>query len=162
MITIIAAIGKNNELGMDNKLLWSIPEDMKHFRSYTQGKKILMGRKTFESIGKPLPDRKSIVVSSNNILVQGIIVEKTVDEALQYHNDYGELVIIGGGTIYHQTIDRVDKLVITHVDIECRADTYFPIIDKSVWKVNNSVDGTNNQYNYKIVEYIRNASTGNS
>jgi dihydrofolate reductase len=155
MITLIAAIGRNNEIGLDNKMLWNIPEDMKHFRSYTMGKVIIMGRKTFASIGcKGLPGRKSIVISSQDL--HGVsITAKTIDDALSIDHCYPEIVVIGGASVYNQTIDRADKLVITHIDAEFNADTFFPVIDLTQWKINSSVNGNNESYNYRFVEYIR-------
>lgn len=161
MITLIAAVGKNNEIGLDNQLLWKISEDMRHFKEYTMGKTIVMGRKTFESIGsKPLPGRKCVVVTSRDLMGSLCIVVKTVNEAMSLSQYYPEIVVIGGQAIYEQTIEYATKLLVTHVDAEFNADTFFPKIDLSVWKVNSSVDSNNDQYNYKFVEYIRNESMG--
>lgn len=158
MITLIAAIGLNGEIGFENKLLWSIPEDMKHFKAYTMGKVLIMGRKTFASIGnKPLPGRKCIVVSTQDLY--GTAIRATdIDSALSIDYCYPEIVVIGGESIYRQTIDRADKLVITHVDAEFKADTFFPPIDLTQWRINSTIDGSNETYNYKFVEYVRNAS----
>lgn len=155
MITLIAAVGKNNEIGLNGKLLWNIPEDMAHFKSYTLGKMIVMGSNTFASIGnKPLPGRKCVVVSSHGLA--GLAVHaKTIDSALSIEHCYPEIVVIGGASIYEQTIDRASKLVITHVDAQFKADTYFPDIDLSKWMINTSTDGDNGTYKYKIVEYVR-------
>jgi dihydrofolate reductase len=158
MITLIAAIGRNGELGLDNKLLWNIPEDMKHFKSYTMGKVIVMGSNTFASIGnKPLPGRKCIVVSSGGLAGMAIRA-KNIDDVFSIDHCYPEIVIIGGASVYRQTIDRADKLVITHVDAEFKADTFFPTIDLTSWKINSTIDGSNETYSYKFVEYIRNES----
>lgn len=154
MITLLAAIGRNNELGLDNKLLWNIPADMEHFKTYTMGKVVIMGRKTFQSIGRTLPGRKNIIVSTQD--VHGVAVHaKDVDAALSVEYCYPELVVIGGALIYAQTIDRADKLVITHVDAEFEADTFFPKIDLNIWKINSIVDSHDNNYKYKFVEYTR-------
>lgn len=162
MITLIAAIGRNNEIGLDNKLLWNIPEDMKHFKAYTMGKVIVMGRKTFASIGnKPLPGRKSIVISTQD-LHGSAIRAKSVEEALSVDYCYPELVVIGGALVYSQAIAYADKLVITHVDAEFKADTFFPSIDPEVWMINSSTIGSNETYNYKFVEYLRNESIGDT
>ena len=155
MITLIAAIGKNRELGYKNQLLWKISEDMKHFREYTTGKVVIMGRNTFASIGRVLPGRKCIVVTSKG--VAGLaIVAKDVESALSVDHCYPELVVIGGAQIYAQTIDLADKLVITHVDAEFEADTYFPQIDLARWKLITTVTGLlSSPYNYKFCEYSR-------
>lgn len=162
MITLIAAIGRNGELGLDNKLLWNIPEDMKHFRSYTMGKVIVMGSNTFASIGnKPLPGRKCIVLSS--MCLDGIAIRaKNIDDILSIEHCYPELVIIGGASVYRQTIEHADKLVITHVDADFEADTFFPIIDLTKWKINSTIDGSNETYKYKFVEYVIDESIGNN
>jgi dihydrofolate reductase len=142
MITLIAAIGRNREIGYKNKLLWHIPEDMRHFKSYTMGKVVIMGSNTFLSIGsKPLPGRKCIVISSQDFHGCAAVPAKSIDAALSVDYCYPELVIIGGASIYDQTIDRADKLVITHVDAEFQADTFFPEIDLLKWKINSVVDG---------------------
>jgi dihydrofolate reductase len=158
MITLIAAIGRNNEIGYKNQLLWNIPEDMRHFKSYTMGKVIIMGNNTFASIGnKPLPGRKSIVISSRDLCGHSIRAN-SIDAALSIDYCYPEIVVIGGASVYNQTIDRADKLVITHVDAEFTADTFFPKIDLAKWKINSSLDGGNETYKYKFVEYVRHES----
>lgn len=165
MITLIAAMGRNNEIGFDNKLLWKIsdiPEDMKHFKTYTMGKVLIMGRKTFASIGnKSLPGRKCIVVSTQDL--HGLAIRaKTIQEALSIDHCYPEIVVIGGESVYTQTIELANKLVITHVDADFQADAFFPKIDSTVWKINSTVDSKTDLYNYKFVEYIRNESIGSS
>lgn len=155
MITLIAAIGQNNEIGYNNKLLWHIPADMKHFKEYTMGKVMVMGGKTYASIGsKPLPGRKSIVVSSTS--APGAVHAKDIESALSVSHCYPELVVIGGASIYNQTIDLADKLVITHVDAAFHADTFFPQIDMNKWMINSVVEGKDDNFNYKFIEYIRN------
>lgn len=159
MITLIAAIGRNGELGLDNKLLWNIPEDMKHFKSYTMGKVIVMGSNTFASIGnKPLPGRKCIVLSS--MCLDGIAIRaKNIDDILSIEHCYPELVIIGGASVYRQCIEHADKLVITHVDAEFKADTFFPKIDLTKWVINSILAGSNETYKYRFIEYVKNESS---
>ena len=161
MITLIAAIGRNGEIGLNNKLLWSIPEDMKHFKSYTMGKTVIMGFKTFHSIGKALPGRKNIVITSRD-LGGAAIPARSINAALSVENCYPELVIIGGASIYNQTIELADKLVITHVDANFEADVYFPTIDLTKWSINSILESKNDSYSYKFVEYIRNEGTRNT
>lgn len=153
MITLIAAIGKHNELGNNNRLLCHIPADLKHFKEYTTGKMVIMGRRTFESIGQMLPGRKCIVVSSRPSHVT--IYAKSIEAALSIEHCYPELVIIGGANVYDQTIGLADKLIITHIDASFAADVFFPTIDMNVWKINTITDGIDSNYKYKIVEYIR-------
>lgn len=158
MITLIAAVGKNNEIGFKNNLLWSIPEDMKHFKNYTMGKVIVMGAKTFVSIGKPLPGRKNVVVTSHPML--GVITAKDITSVLSIEHCYNELVVIGGASVYNQTIDLADKLVITHIEEDAaNADTFFPKIDPVQWKINTSTEGESNNPKIRFVEYLRNESS---
>ncbi len=139
MITLIAAIAKNNCIGKNNTLPWNIPEDLKHFRELTKGKTVLMGRKTFDSIialiGKPLPNRQSIVITKQNDFVapDGVEIFHELDRALNDHaND--DLWIIGGAQIYNETIANADRLEITHINQTIDGDAFFPTIDLSIWK----------------------------
>ena len=137
-ISIIAAIGKNRELGKNNKLLWHIPEDMKRFRQLTEGHAVIMGRKTFDSIGKPLPNRMNIVITKNPNVFQSInrlnnlIVVDSLDKAVETAKSFElkvanpEIFIIGGGSIYKQAISIADRLYLTIIDGTFNADTFFP------------------------------------
>lgn len=130
MISLIAILGKNRELGKDNKLIWNIPEDLKRFRQITAGHPVIMGRKTFQSIGRPLPKRMNIVISSDrNFAADGITVVPSLEDALNLAekspgND--EIFIIGGGNVYAQSITIADRLYLTIVDATAPADTFFP------------------------------------
>jgi len=139
MISIIAAVAKNYCIGKDNKLPWHIPEDLKHFKKITDGKIVLMGRKTFESIldyiKKPLPNRKSIVITRNLNYKAPADVEifNDIQKAInKYPNK--EIFVIGGAGIYQQTIELADKLYITWVNQEIDGDVFFPKIDTEKWK----------------------------
>jgi len=136
MITIIAAIGNNNALGQSNRLLWHLPEDLKHFKSLTENHPVIMGRKTYESIGKPLPNRTNIVVSrKQDWFEEGILIVSTIKEAVKFAKKIDEeIFIIGGGKIYEQTMDLADRLEITKVEGDFDADTFFPKIDENIWK----------------------------
>ena len=136
MITIIAAIGKNNELGKDNQLLWHLPEDLKYFKKMTLEHPIIMGRKTYESIGKPLPNRTNIVVSrKEDWFKEGILIVPSIKDAIKHAKKINEQIfIIGGGNIYEQTIDLADCLKITQVDFQTEADAFFPKIDENIWQ----------------------------
>ena len=139
MITIIAAIGKNNALGKDNQLLWRLPKDLKHFKSLTENHRIIMGRKTYESIGKALPNRTNLVVSrKENWFAEDILIVSKLKEAIKFAKKIDEEVfIIGGGEIYKQTMELADRLEITLVEEDFEADTFFPKIDLKIWqKVN--------------------------
>lgn len=136
MTTIVVAMGKNNEIGFENQLLWHLPKDLKHFKELTSGHPIIMGRKTFESIGKPLPNRTNIIISKKKDWFQeGILIVGSIKEALKFAKKIDEnIFIIGGGTIYEQTMEFTDVLEVTVVDVEKEADTFFPKIDLKIWK----------------------------
>lgn len=138
-IILIAAVAKNGVIGKENALPWYLPEDLKRFKQLTTGKTVLMGRKTFESImrklQKPLPNRTSIVITNQRDyqVPEGVIVYHDLNQALAKLKDQ-ELMIIGGGQIYKQTIDKADVLYITHVDQEIDGDVFFPTIDPAIWQ----------------------------
>lgn len=137
--SLIAAIAKNNCIGMDNKIPWHIPDDFKYFKKTTSGKTVLMGEKTFRSIlgylGKPLPERQTVVLSIDTDFKapEGVRVFSSLDEAWDKLKDE-DVFVCGGASVYKQTIDRVDKLYITLVDQEPDGDVFFPMIDKSIWQ----------------------------
>lgn len=128
MISIIVVVGKNREIGCDNKLLWSLPEDMDRFKKVTTGHTVVMGDKTFESIGRPLPGRKNIVVTlDKDYQAEGVDVRSSLDDVLgEAKASDDETFVIGGGTIYGLALPYADKLYITVVDDAPEADTYFP------------------------------------
>lgn len=131
-ISIIAAVGRNYELGRNNDLIWHFHKDMVFFRETTTGSTVLMGRKTFESLPKALPKRRNIVITNDkNYIAEGAEVCHSVDEALELcKND--NVFVIGGGKIYQQFIDTADSLYLTEIEAECAdADTYFPIFNKA-------------------------------
>jgi dihydrofolate reductase len=138
MISLIAAIGKNNELGKNNSLVWNMPTDLKYFREKTSGHPVIMGRKTFESIGHPMPNRKNIVITRDlNYKKDGIEIAHSLNEALTSARATlveEEIFIIGGAEIYKQAMNLADRLYITHIDaIDKDADTFFPEIIPVVW-----------------------------
>ncbi|CAA7386453.1 dihydrofolate reductase [Chryseobacterium fistulae] len=141
MTTIVVAMGENNEIGLNNQLLWHLPKDLKHFKDLTSGHPIIMGRKTYESIGKPLPNRTNIVVSrKKNWFEEGILIVGSIKEAMKFAKKIDEKVfIIGGGNMYEQTIDIVDKLEVTLVKAHWEADTHFPKINEKIWKKTNEI-----------------------
>lgn len=156
-ISIIAAIGKNRELGKGNRLLWNIPEDMLHFKTLTTGHPVIMGRKTFESIGKPLPNRTNIVVTKNkNFKPEGVIVTHSLEQAISIgeSRDSHEIFIIGGGEIYNQALRLADKLYLTVVDGKFDADTFFP--DYSDFKnIIYQREGSDNNFKFTFLELSR-------
>lgn len=161
MVTIIAAIAKNNALGKNNDLIWHLPADLKRFKKVTSGHHILMGRKTFESIGKPLPNRTSIIITrQNDYFVDGCLIANSLEQAINLAKDDDKIFIIGGAQIYKQAIKNnlVDRLDITLVHQEFEADVFFPEIDKTIWKETKREDfkaDEKNKYNYSFVSFER-------
>ena len=136
MITIIAAAGINNELGKDNDLVWHLPDDFKRFKKLTTGHHIIMGRKTFESFPKPLPNRIHIVITRNkNYHPEGAIVVHSMEEALKITKEDEQPFIIGGGEIYTLGMKIADKIELTRVNNIFEADTFFPEIPSEKWNL---------------------------
>lgn len=130
IISLIAAIGKNRELGYKNDLVWKIPEDIEFFKRTTMGHSVVMGQRTYESIGHPLPKRKNIILSRDKgFKVEDCLVVGSVEEALMAAGE-GEIFIIGGGQVYSQTIGLADRLYLTMIDKDSKADTFFPPFDQ--------------------------------
>lgn len=160
MITIIAAIGENNALGKNNKLLWHLPNDFKRFKAITTGHYIIMGRKTFESFLKPLPNRTHIVITrQSDYKPEGCIVVPNIQAALSISPKTEEVFIIGGGEIYAQCIDIADKLDITQVHHSFDATVFFPKIDLDVWKLTSNIFNPKDEnhefdYSFQIFEKI--------
>ena len=130
MISLIVAVDENGCIGINGKMPWHIPEELKHFKEYTWNKKVLVGRKTYESIGKPLKNRKVYVLSHDNILDENIEVIHNLDLFIKKYKNYDEeLVVIGGSQIYEMMMDHVDKMVISVIKTKVKGDTYFPKFD---------------------------------
>lgn len=166
MIIIIAAIAKNNAIGKNNALIWHLPADLKRFKKITSGHHILMGRKTFESIGKPLPNRTSIVITTKkNYQNQNkCIIANSIEEAIKLAKNDSKIFIIGGAQIYKQVLEKdlADRLDITLIDKEFEADVFFPKIDKKKWKKISREDfkaNEKNKYNYSFISYKRAVKT---
>ncbi len=136
MITAVVALGLENEIGADNQLLWHLPNDLRRFKEITTGHPIIMGRKTYESIGKALPNRTNIVISRRrDWFEEGILIVGSVKEALKFAKKIDEQIfILGGGNIYEQTLEVTDRLEVTLVETTRPADVYFPKIDPKIWK----------------------------
>ncbi len=135
-ISIIVAMGSNRAIGKNNRLLWHLPADLKYFKKTTMGKPVLMGRKTFESVGKPLPGRKNIIISrSENYTVPGCLTASSLKEAIEKSKPADEIFIAGGGEIYNQALSLADKLYVTKVHCSASADTFFPRINPGKWKL---------------------------
>lgn len=134
-ISFIAAIGENRELGNGGKLPWHLPDDLKRFKELTRGHTVIMGRKTYESIGRILPERNNIIFTRNReYRVSGAVVVTTIPEALKASPREGEVFVIGGGEIFALFFPLVSRLYLTHVDAKLSADSFFPEFDTSEWE----------------------------
>ena len=141
IISIIAGMDKNRLIGQGNRLPWRLPADMKHFRQHTLGKPVLMGRRTFESIGKPLPKRTNIILTrDHNYRADGCIVTHSIEEALKAASGCEEIMIIGGASIYELFLQRADRLYLTYVHACFEGDVYFPAFDIADWQEVKRVD----------------------
>lgn len=157
-ITMIAAIGKNRELGKNNDLIWRLKEDMKFFKDQTMGKPIVMGRKTFESLPKLLPGRKHIILTKQKLDVpEEVLLFHNKEDVLDYIKSYQEeVMIIGGASIYKEFLEDSNKLVLTEIDDEDKtADTYFPYFDKEEWLKEELSNEEENNIKYKHMIYTR-------
>lgn len=159
MITIIAAIANNNALGKDNQLIWHLPADLKRFKKVTLNHHIIMGRKTFESLGKPLPNRTTIIITRNKEYKQeGCIVVNSLVEAIKAAKDDENPYILGGAEIYKQALSIADKLDLTFVHHSFDADAFFPEIDFNKWIETSREDfksDEKNKYDYSFVTYLK-------
>ncbi len=142
-ISFIAAVGRNGELGAEGHLPWdTIQEDMDMFRNTTRGHTIIMGRKTFESIGHPLPKRTNIILTKNpDYFAEGCVVVHSIEDALSTVSLEEEVFVIGGAEVYSQFLPLARKIYLTRVDAEFKADTFFPKIDWSNWRVAREISG---------------------
>ena len=135
-ISIIAALAKNRVIGKNNKLPWNLPADLKHFKKLTLGKPIIMGQKTFESIGRPLPGRANIILSlDENFKPQGCIVAQSIEEALKILEHEKEIMIAGGASVYKQFLPLANKMYLTLIDANFEGDAYFPEFNWEDWEV---------------------------
>lgn len=158
-ISIIVAAAENNVIGKDNDMPWRLSADLRRFKKLTMGHHIIMGRKTFESIGKPLPGRTSVIITRNKDYKQeGCIVVHSLDEALETIKDE-EVFIIGGGEIYNMAFEKANKLYLTRVHANPEGDTCIPEVDNR-WKEVEREDfqkDEKNQYDYSFIDYINSA-----
>lgn len=133
---MIAAMAENSAIGKDNELLWHLPDDFKHFKATTMGKPILMGRKTYDSIGKPLPGRENIVVTRDNgFAADGVTIVHSIEAALKAGEQYDEVMVIGGASFYQQLLPQAQRLYLTVVHASFEADAFFPEINLSEWRL---------------------------
>lgn len=144
---MIAAAAANGVIGADNRLPWRLPADMAYFVSQTKGKPVLMGRKTFESLSKPLKDRTNVILSrSLQDVPEGCVVVRSVDEALNLFGD-GELMVIGGAEVYRLMLPHADRILLTEIGREYEGDAYFPEFDRDRWKLVSRTPGVRDEKN---------------
>ncbi|EXU75871.1 type 3 dihydrofolate reductase [Erwinia mallotivora] len=134
MISLIVAMAADRIIGMENGMPWHLPADLAWFKRHTLNKPVIMGRRTFESIGRPLPDRLNIVISSSPGADAAVTWVTSVDEALRAAGEAEEIMIIGGGRIYEQLLPQADRLYLTHIDAEVEGDTSFPDYEPDEWQ----------------------------
>ena len=159
-ISIIVAMSKNRVIGKDNTMPWHLSDDLKNFKSITMGKTIIMGRLTYESIGKPLPGRNNIILS-RSLTLSTVPVYKTINDALQSVKDEEEIFIIGGSEIYSQTIDLATRIFITKIDEIIQGDKYFPDVDFKAWDLvscENYTKNEKNSHDFRSEVYIKKLS----
>lgn len=143
-IAMIAAMANNRVIGKNNKMPWHLPEDLRHFKAMTLGKPVVMGRKTFESIGRPLPRRHNIVISRQvDLVIEGVTCVTSFEAAKQAAGDCEELVVIGGGQLYAEVLPQADILYLTQIDLEVAGDTYFPEWNEDDWQETESLSSIN-------------------
>ena len=159
-LTLVVAVDANNGIGLDNQLPWHLPEDLAHFKRVTLGKPIIMGRKTFDSIGRPLPKRRNIVVTRNaGWSHEGVDSAASLDAAIALL-DGEPASIIGGAQVFHQAMVVADAMIVTHIDRAFRCDTFFPPIDPDVWveTARETHRADEQGFDYAFVTYERKAS----
>jgi dihydrofolate reductase len=158
-ISLIVAMANNHVIGINNTLPWYLPADLKHFKALTMGHHIVMGRKTFESIGKPLPGRTSVVITRNvNYSVPGVIVVNSLEAAISSCSDDVEIFVIGGAELYRQAISLADRIYLTEIDANFSGDVHFTELDSGLWQETERVAHAPDEKNifpYQFVIYDR-------
>ena len=159
LVSIIAAMDRNRLIGNKNQLPWHLPADLAHFKRVTMGKPIIMGRKTYESIGRPLPGRTNIVLTrSSDFSAEGVLTANTLEQALNHVSAEDEVMIIGGSTIYELTLPEADRLYLTYVEDSFEGDAWFPDFDLEQWSIVASEEHSADEKNssaYRFVTYAR-------
>lgn len=159
ILSIIVAAAENNVIGRDNGLIWKLSADLKHFKALTTGHTIIMGRKTFESIGRPLPNRRNVIISRNSAYrAEGCEVVESIDDALKLVEDENESFIVGGGTIYKALWDRAERIYLTRVHTRAEGDTFIPELETGRWELlgqENFPADDRNEFAYSFITYQR-------
>ena len=156
IISGIVAMSRNNIIGINNKLPWHLPADLKNFKKITLNKPVIMGRNTYESIGKPLPNRANIVITSQKI--DGVELFDSIEDAIEAYKNCEEVVIIGGEKLFKSSLHLINKMYITMIDEEFEGDTYFPTLNMNEWKIikeESFEPDEKNKYKFKFVELVK-------
>jgi len=164
-ISIIVAMASNHAIGLNNQMPWHLSADLKKFKAITMGSPILMGRKTYESIGKPLPGRRNIIISRNpDYQREGCLVFNDIEKAIEACRQYDEIFIIGGASFYQAILPKADSLYLTQINKEFEGDTFFPVINKNEWKevARENIDGDESvDFSYSFIKLVRKSILGN-
>ncbi|HEX7966318.1 MAG TPA: dihydrofolate reductase [Gammaproteobacteria bacterium] len=160
IVSLIVAVGRRGEIGMAGKMPWHLPADLKHFKANTLGKPVLMGRKTLEAIGRPLPERRNLVLTRDaSFRSEGCETVTSLEQALRLTTDAPELMVIGGGEVYRLAWLRADRIYLTRIEADVEgADTFFPDVDDQEWRLTERVDhkaDAKNAYDYSFLTYER-------
>jgi dihydrofolate reductase len=165
-LSLIVAMADNNAIGLNHTLPWHLPADLKHFKQITTGKPVLMGRKTFDAIGRPLPERTNIVVTRDTTYeAPGCVATHSIEEALIVAGDAEEVMVIGGAEFYRQLLPRADRIYLTRVHGVVDGDVFFPEIDDTEWQEVERIDHTadeKNAYDYSFIRLERIAASPGS
>ncbi|HLG24856.1 MAG TPA: dihydrofolate reductase [Candidatus Nanoarchaeia archaeon] len=155
-ISLIAAMSRNFVIGKNNSLPWNIKEDMKHFRELTLNKPVVMGRKTFESIGKPLPERQNIILTKDrNYKAEGCVIVHTVKEAIKAAGNEKEIMVIGGSQIYELFLPIADMIYLTIIEKDFEGDAFFPKLEREEWKEISRINHYENGLSFSFVDFER-------
>ena len=156
-IAMIAAMANNRVIGKDNQMPWHLPEDLRHFKAMTLGKPVVMGRKTYESIGRPLPGRHNIVISRQaDLVIEGVTTVTSFEQAKLAAGDCAELVVIGGGQLYEMLLAQADILYLTEIALTVEGDTFFPEWNDGSWEeVSRDVAKNDKQLEYSFIKLVK-------
>lgn len=159
MVSIIVAVAQNGVIGAENKLIWHISEDLKRFKAITSGHPVIMGRKTFESLGRPLPNRTNVVVTRNpHYFAEGVTISDSLGEAIGMFASDEEVFIIGGAEVYRQAMDIADRFYLTEVYADYEGDTFYPEWDKNEWELvseERHEQGEKYPHSFAFLNYVR-------
>lgn len=158
IISLIAAVDEHGGIGKDNKLLCHLPADLSHFKALTIGKPVIMGRKTYESLGKALPGRLNVVLSTQLVLMDDAVRVGSLTDALEMTKNAPEVMIIGGAQVFHEALLLAHRIYLTLIHAELDADSFFPTLDKQTWQLKESTDrrtDEKNKYNMTFCRYER-------